>query len=173
MSKVIALFSSARRNGNTGALIDTVAKLSKMTIINLDELNIAPFDYEYKNKEDDFLPLIEKVLMHQYIIFASPVYWYAVTPKMKAFIDRISDLLLLPELLDTGRQLRGKTAYIVSTSESKALSPIFSETFETTFTYLGIKYGGALHIDCSTGFDPQKNQQKIISFSNHLANPLT
>jgi multimeric flavodoxin WrbA len=172
MSKVITLFSSARRNGNTGALIDTVAKLSKMTIVNLDELNIAPFDYEHKNKEDDFLPLIEKVLMHQYVIFASPVYWYAVTPKMKAFIDRISDLLLFPELLETGRQLRGKTAYIVSTSESKELSPIFSETFETTFTYLGIKYGGALHVDCSAGFNYKSSQQKIASFSSRLAKHL-
>ena len=133
MSNVITLFSSARRYGNTGTLIDFVANKSEMDMIDLDQLNISPFDYDHKNKGDDFLPLVEKILNHQHIVFSSPVYWYSVTPAMKTFLDRISDLLTFPELLDMGRQLRGKTGHIVTTSANKGLSPIFSGAFEKTF----------------------------------------
>jgi multimeric flavodoxin WrbA len=168
MSNAITLFSSARRNGNTGTLIDIVAKKSEMEVVDLDQLKISPFDYKNKNKDDDFLPLIEKVLNYQHIIFSSPVYWYAVTPAMKAFLDRISDLLIFPELLDMGRQLRGKTGHIVTTSVNKELSPVFSGAFETTFNYLGIKNGAVLHVDCSMGLDLEQNQQKIILFANGL-----
>jgi multimeric flavodoxin WrbA len=168
MSNAISLFSSARRNGNTGTLIDTVAKMSKMDVINLDQLNISPFDYEHKNKDDDFLPLMEKVLNHQHIVFSSPVYWYSVTPAMKAFLDRISDLLILPELMGMGRQLRGKTGHIVTTSAQKGLSPHFSGTFEATFNYLGMNNGGALHVYCLEGIDLEHNQQEIASFASGL-----
>ncbi|MFT6992079.1 MAG: multimeric flavodoxin WrbA, partial [Paraglaciecola sp.] len=162
MSNAITLFSSARRNGNTGTLIDFVADKSEMLVIDLDQFNISPFDYEHKNKDDDFLPLMEKVLNHQHIIFSSPVYWYSVTPAMKAFLDRISDLLIFPELLDMGRQLRGKTGHIVTTSVSNGLSPLFRGVFETTFNYLGMNNGAVLHVDCSKGLDLERNQQEIL-----------
>ena len=168
MSKTIALFSSARRQGNTGQLINTVADRLDIEVVNLDTLNISPFDYEHRNKHDDFLPLIEKILQHQHIIFSSPVYWYSVTPAMKAFLDRISDLLIFTELLDIGRQLRGKTGHIVSTSIQKELSPIFSSAFKMTFDYLGIHNGYTLHVDCSNGFDSEKSQQNISIFTRSL-----
>lgn len=168
MSNAISLFSSARRNGNTGTLIDIVAKMSKMDVINLDQLNISPFDYEHKNKDDDFLPLMEKILNHQHIVFSSPVYWYSVTPAMKAFLDRISDLLIFPQLLEMGHQLRGKTGHIVTTSAHQELSPLFKGAFETTFKYLGMNNGGALHVYCSEGIDLAHNQQEIDSFANGL-----
>jgi hypothetical protein len=49
---------------------------------------------------------MRRVLAHDRIIFASPIYWYAAAPAMKIFLDRISDFLDLPELLPEGRRLR-------------------------------------------------------------------
>jgi hypothetical protein len=37
LSKEIAVFASARRNGNTGKLIDWIAKELKMKVIDLSE----------------------------------------------------------------------------------------------------------------------------------------
>jgi len=108
MTNTVVLFSSSRRNGNTGKLLDSVVGGGSVDIINLSALDISEYDYDHKNINDDFLPLIKKVLTYDKIIFASPVYWYSVTPTMKTFLDRISDLLDLPDLLDLGRQLRGK-----------------------------------------------------------------
>jgi len=168
MSSAITLFSSSRRNGNTGTLINLVAHKIGMEVIDLDKANISPFDYEHKNKGDDFLPLMEKVLTYDHIVFASPVYWYAVSPAMKIFLDRLSDLLTFPDLLDMGRELRGKNGYIVSTSTHHELSSTFLDAFVKTFDYLGMSYGGFLHMDCTEGFNFEKNQDEIVSFSNIL-----
>jgi len=168
MSSAITLFSSSRRNGNTGTLINLVADKVGMDVIDLDKMNISPFDYEHKNKGDDFLPLMKKVLTYDHIVFASPVYWYAVSPAMKIFLDRLSDLLTFSDLLDMGRELRGKNGYVVSTSVHHTLSSTFIEAFEKTFDYLGMHYGGFLHMNCEEGFDVKNNQDEIVSFSNSL-----
>jgi len=118
MSNTVAVFSSSRSNGNTGKLLANVASKINIDTISLSEYIFSDYDYEYKNQGDDFLSLIDKVLAYENIIFASPVYWYSVTPAMKTFLDRISDLLELPHLLDTGRRLRGKTAYVLCSSAS-------------------------------------------------------
>jgi multimeric flavodoxin WrbA len=44
------------------------------------------------------------VLAHDQIILATPIYWYAVSAAMKNFLDRLSDLLELPDLLPEGRR---------------------------------------------------------------------
>ena len=168
MRSAITLFSSSRRNGNTGSLIDLVADKSGMEVVDLDIINMSPFDYEHKNKGDDFLPLMEKVLSYKNIVFASPVYWYAVSPAMKIFLDRLSDLLIFPDLLDMGRELRGKNGYLVSTSVSHELSSIYIDAFLKTFSYLGMSYGGALHMDCNEGLNLEKNKDEIMTFSNIL-----
>ena len=92
------------------------------------------------------------MLGFEQIIFASPVYWYSLSPAMKVFMDRLSDLLDLPDLLDKGRQLRGKRAFILSTSIQTEVSAHFVGALRETFEYLGIHYGGCLHADCKDGY---------------------
>ena len=82
----------------------------QIEVVDLSRKNISAFDYEHRNRHDDFEPLIARVLEFEQIIFASPVYWYAVCPPMKTFLDRLSDLLELPDLLAKGRRLRGNAS---------------------------------------------------------------
>ena len=118
MPSTIALFSSSRRRGNTGQLIDRMAMELGMEVVDLGSLRISAYDYDHRNRHDDFERLMNRMLEHDQVIFASPIYWYAVSPAMKVFLDRISDLLELPDLLSQGRRLRGKNAYVVCTSIS-------------------------------------------------------
>src|SRR5262245_41288547 len=118
MLSSLALFASSRRNGNTGRFIDRIAVELDIEVIDLASLRISSYDYDHRNRNDDFEPLMRHVLAHEQIIFATPIYWYAVSPPMKAFLDRLSDLLDLPDLLAEGRRLRGKNAYVVCTSIS-------------------------------------------------------
>ena len=71
---------------------------------------------------------------------------------MKVFLDRISDFIELPDLLPEGRRLRGKRAYVVCTSISDEASGAFMSAFRETFEYLGIHFGGAVHINCRDGY---------------------
>ena len=118
MLSTIVLFSSSRRSGNTGQLVDRIARELGIQVVDLADQRISQYDYEHRNRKDDFEPLMKRLLAHEQIIFATPIYWYAVSPAMKIFLDRLSDYLELPELLPEGRRLRGKNAYVVCTSSS-------------------------------------------------------
>lgn len=169
LDNAIIIFASSRRHGNTGQLVDIIAQQSGIAVIDLNEYQFSDFDYEHKNKQDDFYALFKNVLTYDHIIFASPVYWYAVSPPMKRFLDRISDFLTFDELLDQGRQLRGKTGYVICTSISEEVDSSFINAFKDTFSYLGMKNGGYIHCDCSEDFHPEQHQNTIQAFIKKIA----
>jgi multimeric flavodoxin WrbA len=165
MLSTIALFSSSRRQGNTGQLIDRIALELNIEVVDLAGQRISPYDYDHRNRNDDFEPLMQRVLAHDQIIFATPIYWYAVTPAMKAFLDRLSDLLDIAELLAEGRRLRGKNAYVACTSVGEEPSGAFMAAFLDTFTYLGMHFGGVAHINCQDGFLPAVHDSMAVAFA--------
>ena len=113
---------------------------------------------------------MKRVLDFDQIIFASPVYWYAVSPPMKVFLDRISDFLDLPDLLNDGRRLRGKRAYIVCTSVDDEVSDAFLGGLTDTFEYLGMRFGGIVHVDCRDGYIPGRHDAEAVAFAQRLRN---
>ena len=168
MPSTIALFSSARRHGNTGQLMDRIAAELGIEVVALESLRMSPYDYDHRNRDDDFEPLMRRVLAHDRIIFAAPIYWYAVPPAMKIFLDRISDFLDLPDLLSEGRRLRGKTGYVVCTSVGDEPSAEFVGAFGATFAYLGMRDGGSLHVNCSEGYVPKRHDPMAVAFAKRM-----
>lgn len=164
MTKTIAVFASARRNGNTGKLVDRIANELNIEVIDLADYEISAYDYEHQNIDDDFIPLMHKLLHYDNMIFASPVYWYSMSAQMKVFVDRTSDFLDVDHLKDIGRQLRNKTAYIVCTSISSDADASFINSFKDTFNYLGVKYGGYIHANCENGYEPENYKQDVEKF---------
>ena len=115
MSKTVLILGSSRSHGNTKKIVDYIGKTYNIDVIDLNEYSIGYFDYDFKNVEDDFIPLMEKlILKYDNFIFATPVYWYAMSGILKVFFDRFSDLLHYKKEL--GRQLRGKKMAMVSNS---------------------------------------------------------
>jgi multimeric flavodoxin WrbA len=169
MLPTIALFASSRRHGNTGQLMDRIACDLGIEVVDLSALRISGYDYQHRNRTDDFEPLMRRVLACEQIIFATPVYWYAVSPPMKIFLDRISDFLELPELLDEGRRLRGKRAYIVCTSIYDEVPSSFMSAFVDTFNYLGMRFGGVAHANCRDGYAPARHDVMAATFARRLS----
>jgi multimeric flavodoxin WrbA len=165
MFSTIALFSSSRRLGNTGQLIDRIASVLNIEVVDLAEQRISPYDYDHRNRDDDFEPLMRRVLAHDQVVFATPIYWYAVSPAMKVFLDRISDFLDLPDLLAEGRRLRGKNAYVVCTSVGDEPSAEFLGAFRETFLYLGMRFGGVAHANCHAGYLPAEHEPVAVAFA--------
>jgi len=168
MNNAIAIIGSSRRDGNTGKLIDLIARESKIDVIDLNTKYITPFDYEHKNINDDFLPTMSHILKYDHIIFASPVYWYSMSAQMKTFIDRMSDFLSIEELKDTGRELRNKTGHVASTSISEKVDDSFIDSFTNTFDYLGMSVGHSIHVNCINGFNHDSCQTDIHNFIKKL-----
>lgn len=165
MTSTIALFASARRHGNTGAFMDRIATELGIEVVDLGALQIAPYDYGHSHRGDDFEPLLRRVLDFDRLIFASPVYCYAVASPMKAFFDRIVDFLDLPELQDEARRLRGKTGYVVCTSIYDEPPASFVGAFRDNFEYYGMRFSGIVNANCSDGYDPAQHEAKVHAFA--------
>jgi multimeric flavodoxin WrbA len=165
MLDTLGLFSSSRRNGNTGRFIDRIALELNIEVVDLSNLRMSSYDYDHRNRNDDFEPLMDRVLSHEQIIFATPIYWYGVAPAMKVFLDRISDYLELPDLVPRGRRLREKNAFIVCTSVCNEPSAAFIGAFRETFDYLGMNFGGMAHVNCQDGYLPAAHDPQALAFA--------
>jgi multimeric flavodoxin WrbA len=164
MLSTLALVASSRPDGNTGKVVAKIAEELRIEVVDLTTIRMSAYDYEHKNRGDDFEPLMEKVLRHEQIIFASPVYWYAVTPPMKVFFDRLNDFLELAELRPKGKLLRGLGAYVVATSGNNEISPAYLSMLTESFAYLAMTYRGFLHINCDGGYSPERSTAEIQDF---------
>ncbi len=151
--------------------MDRIAGHLDIEVVDLGALKIAPYDYEHSHRGDDFEPLMRRVLEFDRLIFASPVYCYAVAPPMKSFFDRITDFLDLHELRDDARRLRGKTAYVVCTSIYDEAPPSFLGAFRDNFQYFGMRFGGVAHANCADGYDPLRHHPIALAFAESLRGP--
>ena len=147
-SKKVIILGSARKNGNTTKIVDEIAKESGIDVIDLSDFNISHYDYESKNREDDFLPLIRRILEeYDTLIFATPIYWYNMSGIMKMFFDRFSDLIRIEK--ETGRKLRGKKIGVISNSHDNEIEESFYIPFKKTADYLGMEYLGHAHFNAN------------------------
>lgn len=146
MSKVI-IFGSSRSFGNTRKVVDEILGHSGLELIDLNNFNISPFDYEHRNVNDDFIPLIEKLVAYDTLIIATPVYWYSMSTQHKIFFDRFSDFLMIRK--DLGRKLRGKKLFVIASFQS-SYPRGFEDTFEQICEYLGMEYLGSSFIYSGT-----------------------
>lgn len=144
MKKTIIILASERSTGNTFSLCDLLSHAQQIDIIDLKQKNIGHFDYDFNNKDDDFLGLIAEVIQkYERIIFATPVYWYSMSGRMKVFFDRLSDLLILKK--DLCRQLRGKDMAVISCGSDAEIRDGFYMPFKESAAYLGMTYIGDVH----------------------------
>ena len=144
MLKKVIILGSSRKDGNTKQAADKLHLLTKFDIIDLNDFNISYFDYDYRNKNDDFLDLIRNIINdYDTLIFATPVYWYSMSGIMKVFFDRINDLIDYEKEL--GRKLRNKNMAVLSSSIGDNLGEKFWLPFIETAKYLGMNYLGHIH----------------------------
>ena len=142
--KTVIIVASSRKNGDTGNLANKLAELSNWDLVYLNDYTISYYDYEHKNHNDDFLPLVTKLIdNYDHFVFATPVYWYAMSGILKIFLDRFTDLLTLKK--DTGRKLRGKLISVITTSTGDNLGKSFWIPFQKTAAYLSMKFIAGLH----------------------------
>ncbi|WP_338761205.1 NAD(P)H-dependent oxidoreductase [Bernardetia sp. ABR2-2B] len=143
--EVLIIQGSARKYGNTNKIVNYIQEKLDCDFIDLKNYTISNYDYDSRNKNDDFLPLMREVADYDLIIFATPVYWYAMSGIMKTFFDRITDCLKIEK--ETGRKLRGKQMAMVCCGSDKdavlAIEKEFEMPFRESASYLGMDYKGS------------------------------
>jgi len=137
-------------------------KQATLDIINLDDYPMTFFDYEQNNRNDKFKELIQLILEYDHVVFASPVYWYAMSAQMKVFFDRFSDLLTSSKEL--GRLLRGKSCSVIATGTDVELPNCFFRPFELTAKYLSMSFEGYGYLSVKNGFDVKRAVVEVERF---------
>ncbi|MBI9039749.1 flavodoxin family protein [Lutibacter sp.] len=145
-NKKVIIQGSSRSNGNTSNSIAIISEKYNIDVIDLNDYTFSYYDYESKNLNDDFLPLITSIIeKYDTLIFATPVYWYNMSGIMKVFFDRFSDLIRVEK--ETGRKLRGKNMFVISNSHDDKIDANFYIPFQKSAAYLGMNYTGELHVN--------------------------
>ncbi len=162
MSKPIVILGSARGDGNTRKLVERTFKNQEKDLIDLTMFRVNYYTYDYRHMDDDFLFLAEKMLNYEHIVFATPVYWYAMSAQLKTFFDRLTDLVSVKK--EMGRMLKGKTMYLISCGSDGELPEGFEIPFQASATYLDMNFGGHLHGWMEQGKVAAEVQDKITSF---------
>ncbi|WP_044208772.1 flavodoxin family protein [Flammeovirga sp. OC4] len=159
--KSVILVGSARNESNTLKLAQRLQKEGEFELINLLEYKIGHYDYEHQYTEDDFIPLMKKIIeKYDTIVFATPVYWYAMSGMTKVFFDRITDLITIEK--DLGRQLRGKNMAVITTSNGGNLGDDFWHPFKHSASYLGMNFLGGEHT--INGMDNENAVANFLDF---------
>ena len=164
--KRIIIQASARAKGNTNTVIEALNKELKFDTIDLLDYQIGHYDYEHRNQDDDFLPLIRRLLSYDLIVFATPVYWYSMSSRMKTFLDRITDCLKIEK--DLGRQLRGKSMASLSCGSEPDAIPGFFYPFRESADYLGMHYLGDVHTWMESPEVSTEVLALVLAFANKL-----
>jgi multimeric flavodoxin WrbA len=104
MQKILALYGSPRRKGNTSTLLDQAVQGALETgaqveQIVLRDLNLSPCLEIYGCKgtgrcviQDDFQNIADQLLSCQGLMLASPIFFYTVSAHTKILMDRCQSL---------------------------------------------------------------------------------
>jgi multimeric flavodoxin WrbA len=142
-SRPIILLASSRPCGNTFRLARSVLSEDAAAPIDLAKLNIGYYAYDDTAADDDFIPLIERIVGAPLWVLATPLHWYSISAQAKTFIDRLTDLL--EGRKDLGRRLRGKSLAVVCSGTDAEPAASFHDPLERTCVYLGMRFVGTYY----------------------------
>jgi len=99
--------------------------------------------------KDDMQQLYEKLLEADYIVFASPIFFYGLTSQAKAIVDRCQALWVRKYVLGMGkedRRIRRGVFISVGATQGERLFDGVVLTVRYFFDAIGVKYAGDLLI---------------------------
>ncbi|WP_235298284.1 flavodoxin family protein [Portibacter marinus] len=162
---MLIIQGSHRKTGNTAAAVKALAERLDAQTIHLADLKLAQFSYA-GTTDDDFVQVIQKMIKHRKVVWATPVYWYTMSGMMKVLLDRISDLLKWNK--DLGRQLRGLEMHIISVSEHDDVPQEFSNPFRMSAEYLGWTFGTYCHLYGKSGLLSAESMKRLDAFADQI-----
>lgn len=117
---IVVINGGGRPNSNTRILTDHVVKGLQVETIELLDYKIEPIvdgrhaPEGFQEVDDDYRALMDRVMQHDILIFATPIYWYTMSGAMKNFVDRWSQTMREPEYEDFRERMAKKKAYVIA-----------------------------------------------------------
>jgi multimeric flavodoxin WrbA len=167
--QILVISGSARKQSDTSKYSKLIFENLAYTHIELVDHIIHTYNYgEVYPADDEFLSIATQMLVHDVIVFATPVYWYAMSGRLKTFFDRMTELLHAHKAI--GKQMKGKYLYLVAVSASEALPDGFEVPFSETAGYFDMHYGGCIYFNSELpDADRSADIQEFINKLNKTA----
>jgi multimeric flavodoxin WrbA len=144
----LVILGSARPDGETRKAVDIAFPAGSADLLILPDFIIGGYDYKHRNTADAFSSIAEAMTSLDRIVFATPVYWYAMSGPMKLFFDRLTDLT--ENLKSQGKALAGSGVWMIATGTEHALPEGFEVPFRRTSEYFAMTYRGAAYLYTGT-----------------------
>ena len=134
MAKILAIYGSPRREGNTATLlkravsgaVDAGAEVNEIT---LRDLKMSPCLEIYGCKKDgkcvikdDFHQVVDQILSAQGLMLASPIFFYTVSAHTKMLMDRFQSLWVKKYWVDKAlreQQTNNRKGLLISVGATK------------------------------------------------------
>lgn len=147
---VAVIYGGTRANGNTEFLAEQVVQGLPVERIYLRDYTIRPIEdlrhaeQGFQPIDDDYEAIMDRVLKHDTLLFATPIYWYGMSGLMKNFIDRWSQTLRDARRPHFREMMAAKTGYVIAVGGDDPLLkglPLVQQ-FQHIFGFFGTRYGG-------------------------------
>lgn len=184
--KILVLFGSPHKNGNTKKLLDIVLeRLSvnghEIEMINLYEKKISPcigcFACQKHSddfgcvQDDDVENIAEKIFEAEQIIFATPIYSWFCTGVMKNLLDRIVFFMNKIYLGQNGiKMMKGKKISLVLTCgmQPETSTDLFERGMMRFAIHCGMFYMGSIHVRCVGKSLTEENKISAMKFADFI-----
>ena len=148
MTLPLVILGSARSDGETRRAVDLAFPSGTAELVVLPNFSVGGYDYRHFNANDAFGHIAPKMAAADRIVFATPVYWYAMSAPLKIFFDRLTDMT--ENLRALGKSLRDKSVWMIATGTETVLPEGFEVPFARTAGYFGMRYRGCAYLYTGT-----------------------
>ena len=155
MKPPLVILGSARPDGETRRAVDLAFPDGSAELVILPNFAIGGYDYAHLNAQDTFGAVAQAMVATDKIVFATPVYWYAMSAPLKIFFDRLTDLT--ENLKAVGKAVAGKSVWLIATGAEPELPDGFEVPFACTAQYLSMVYRGGVYLH--TGNDTARRTE--------------
>lgn len=168
---IAVIYGGTRPNGNTETLTEHVLQGIAAEKIYLNDYTIEPIidmrhsEDGFQDRGDDYNSVIDHILPHDTLIFATPIYWYSMSGIMKNFIDRWSQTLRDPKYPDFKTKMMSKKAFVIAVGGDapyiKGLPMI--QQFKHIFDFMGINFAGYILGEGNKPGDIMKDKVALLA----------
>jgi len=156
--KVLVLLGSPRKDGNSAALADMIARGAEsagaqVERVFLHGMKIAPCQSCYTCQkpdskgcaiDDDMQDIFQKLIEHDSWVIASPVYWFNMSAQTKLFMDRCFALPAYKKTAFSGKRIAIAMSYgDTDPFTSGCINAL--RCFQDAFGYVGAKIVGMVY----------------------------